>query len=236
MVKLITLKNDWKQIVREPIMMILFLCPVLIAIVFRLLTEFLMPMIFFTFNQSFTPFMPYALSLSLIFCPMMLGIVMGFMMLEDKDGRIIELMSVTPLTKQGYIANRLLFTVAATILHTILSYIIMGQYIFTLSTFLLLTIILSTLAIVIGLVFFSLATDKIKGLTYAKGLNLIVIFAFADLLKGDFIKTISLGFPTYWIAEIVQNPNQVLAYLFGFTSCLFWLVVVVRIGRFSVTE
>ncbi|BES64533.1 hypothetical protein SANA_09720 [Gottschalkiaceae bacterium SANA] len=236
MVKLITLKNDWKQITREPIMIILFLCPVLIAVIFRLLTVFLMPVIFRYFNQSFIPFMPYALSLSLIFCPMMLGIVMGFMMLDDKDGKIIELMSVTPLTKQGYMINRLLFIVGATILHTTLSYIIMGQYIFTLSSFLLVTIILSTLAIVIGLVFFSLATDKIKGLTYAKGLNLIVIFTFADLLKGAFIKTISLGFPTYWLAEIVQNPNQVLAYLFGFTSCLFWLIVVLRIGKFRVNE
>lgn len=236
MVKLITLKNDWKQITREPIMMILFLCPVLIAMVFRLLTEFLMPIIFLHFNHNFTPFLPFALALTLIFCPMMLGIVMGFMMMEDKDGKIIELMSVTPLAKQGYISNRLTFTVGATLIHTMISYIIMGQFILTLSAFLLLLIILSTFSIVIGLVFFSLATDKIKGLTYAKGLNLIVIFAFADLLKGDFIKTIALGFPTYWVAEIVQNPNQVVAYLFGFGSCLFWLVVVLQIGKFKVKE
>ncbi len=236
MVKLIYLKNDWKQIAREPIMMILFLCPVLISIVFRFLTEFLMPAIFQYFNQSFTPFMPYALALTLIFCPMMIGIVMGFMMMEDKDGKIIELMSVTPLARQGYIANRLVFAVGATILHTIISYIIMGQYIFTVLTLLLITGILSALAIVIGLVFFSVATDKIKGLTYAKGLNLIVIFAFADLLKGNFIKMISLGFPTYWIAQIVQSPSQLTGYMFGFISCMFWLVVVLQIGKFRVNE
>lgn len=236
MVKLMTLKNDWKQIAREPVMMILFLCPVLISIVFKLLTLFLMPMIFQYFDLSFTPYMPYALALPLIFCPMMIGIVMGFMMMEDKDAKIIELMSVTPLARQGYIANRLAFAVGATILHTIASYIIMGQYVFSLLTFLLLIIILSILAIVIGLVFFSVATDKIKGLTYAKGLNLIVIFAFADLLKGDFIKIISLGFPTYWIAQIVHSPSRLNGYMFGMISCIFWLVVVLQIGKFKVNQ
>ena len=236
MVKLIHLKNDWKQIAREPIMMILFLCPVLISIIFRLLTLFLMPRIFQYFNLRFTPYLPYSLALALIFCPMMIGIVMGFMMMEDKDAKIIELMSVTPLAKQGYIANRLVFAVGATILHALLSYMIMGYYIFTLPTLMLTIAILSLLAIAVGLVFFSVATDKIKGLTYAKGLNLIVIFAFADLLKGDFIKTMSLGFPTYWIAQVVLDPNRLTGYMFGLISCMFWLVVVLQIGKFKVNQ
>lgn len=236
MVKLMYLKNDLKQVSREPIMTILFLCPVLISIAFRLMVEFLLPLVFQYFNKSFTPYIPYALAMALISCPMMLGIVMGFMMMEDKDARIIELMSVTPLAKQGYIANRLLFTVGATIMHTIISYAIMGLYIFTIPALLFTTVILSILAIDIGLIFFSIATDKIKALTYAKGLNMIVIFAFADLLKGNFIKVLSLGFPTYWIAEIVQNPNQMQNYLLGLASCLFWLVFILQIGKFRMNK
>lgn len=231
MVKLMYLKNDLKQVTREPIITILFLCPLLISVVFRLIIEFLLPLFFQYFNQPFEPYIPYALAMALITCPMMLGIVMGFMMMEDKDARIIELMSVTPLTKRGYIINRMLFTVGATIMHTIISYIIMGQYVFTLPALLLTTAILSILAIDIGLIFFSIATDKIKALTYAKGLNLIVIFAFADLLKGNFIKVLSSAFPTYWISEIVQNPNQLQVYLFGFVSCLIWLVVIMQVGK-----
>ena len=93
MVKLMHLKNDWKQIFREPIMMILFLCPLLIAVVFRLLTAFLLPMVFARFNAGFIAYEPYVLALVLILCSMMLGVVMGFLMMDDKDAKIIELMS-----------------------------------------------------------------------------------------------------------------------------------------------
>ena len=135
MVKLTHLKNDWKQIFREPIMMILFLCPLLIAVVFRLLTTFLLPMVFARFNAGFFSYEPYVLALVLIFSPMMLGVVMGFLMMDDKDAKIIELMSVTPLSRQGYIQNRMVFTGLATAVHSILSYLIMGQYVFGIASF-----------------------------------------------------------------------------------------------------
>lgn len=233
MVKLMHLKNDWKQISREPMMMILFLCPLLIAIVFRLLAEFLLPFVFEHFQLSFSPYKPYALTLALTFCPLMLGVVMGFLMMDDKDAKIIELMSVTPLTRRGYIQNRMAFTGFATIVHTSLCYVIMGQYIFGILSFIAMLFILCMLAAAVGLVFFSIADDKVKGLTYAKGLNLIVVFAFADLLKGNFIKVSASLFPTYWIAEIVQQPDQTGGFLAAAASGVAWLLLIALVGRWK---
>jgi len=233
MVKLTIIKNECKQIVREPIVMMLFLSPLLIAVVFRVLMDFLLPVIFQYFNHSFLPYKPYGLAFALIFCPMMLGVVMGFLMMEDKDAKVIELMSITPLAKRGYIQNRMAFTCLATFIHAVFSYLIIGQYILPFSSFLGLTAILCLMALVVGFVFFSLADDKVKALTYAKGLNLIVIFAFSDLLKGDFIKIAAWFFPTYWVAKIIQTPDHFLYFLYATLSALVWLVAIMLAGRWK---
>lgn len=59
----------------------------------------------------------YILVFVLLMVAGMSGIVTGFMMLDEKDGRIAELLSVTPLG-QGYLMNRLLFSGCLTTVYT----------------------------------------------------------------------------------------------------------------------
>ena len=59
----------------------------------------------------------------------------------------------------------------------------------------------------------------------------MVIFAFADLLKGLFIKGLGHLLPTYWISEIVRNPNQISLFLCAAGSAVAWLLLVVLVGK-----
>lgn len=220
--------SDFKQLKREPMMLILFVAPILITIIMRILYVFLVP-----FIESYTTFKialydSYILSMVLFFTPMMLGVVMGFMMLDDKDAKIVELMSITPLGKSGYLKNRLSFILIPSIIYTFINYYIMGIYIINFATLAYVAIILSLFAIVVGLIFTSLASDKIKGLTYAKGLNLLIIFAFSDLLKGDFIKYLSLLFPTYWISKIIAIPTNQSSYIYTLVIVVIWMLIFVN--------
>lgn len=70
----------------------------------------------------------YILALVLLFTPMMLGIVMGFMILDDKDAKIVELISITPLGKSGYLINRLIFLLIPSAVYILINYYIMGIY------------------------------------------------------------------------------------------------------------
>jgi fluoroquinolone transport system permease protein len=62
---------------------------------------------------------------------------------------------------------------------------------------------------IIGLLIFSAAEDKVKGLTFAKGLNALAIFAFADLFALQWFTFVSWFFPSYWISMILKSPNSV---------------------------
>ena len=110
MINLIHIKNDLKQVFRDPVMSILMLAPLLIVVVFKLLIIFLFPFIATKFNFEFSLYYQYLMAGILILISGMLGIVIGFMMLDDKDGNIAELMAVTPLGRSGYLVNRLSFS------------------------------------------------------------------------------------------------------------------------------
>ena len=66
-----------------------------------------------------------------------------------------------------------------------------------------------------------------------RGLNLIVIFAFADLLKGSFVKGLGVLMPTYWISEIVRDPNQISLFLYAAGSAVAWLLVIALVGKWK---
>lgn len=223
------LLSDFKQLIREPMMFILFLAPILITIIIKILYVFLLPHIQSMLSFDIYTYKPYILSLVLLFSPMMLGVVMGFMMLDDKDAKIIELMSITPLGRSGYLINRLSFVLLPTIIYTFLNYYIMQIYIINLYALIYLSINLSFLSVTIGIVFASLATDKIKGLTYAKGLNIILIFAFGDLFKGIWMKNLSSAFPTYWVTSIIINQNSAVSYIILGIINIFWMLLFINI-------
>ena len=223
MIKVSYLKSNIHQLIKEPIVTIMFILPYIISIIFKLIIVYIIPILESNFNLDIADYKGYILSFVFIISATMIGIVMGFLMLDDKDGKIIELLRVTPLGLKGYLTVRFSFSFISTFSSIIIGYYILNIFYIKLFSLIFITGILSTVSIIIGLLFFLVATDKVKGLTYAKGLNIIVIFGLSDLLKGEFIHYISLPFPTYWITRVLIYQNELLYYLFAIISTLLWL-------------
>ena len=227
MIKWIYFKTDFKRLLREPVMALLFLVPLLIPVLLQMVVEYLIPFAQAYVAFDITPYHSYFLSFTLIIVPSLLGIVMGFMLLDDKDGHIAELMSVTPLGINQYLAIRLGFVSAFTFVYVIYSYYIFGMMLIPFWTLLFLAVLLSVHGAALGLLLFLVADDKVKGLTYAKGLNLVILFAFADLLKLNWVRGLAMAFPPYWITRIIMHPGQVTALAAGAAAHLIWIVVLI---------
>ena len=225
MIKLTYIKTDIKKLFREPIMALLFLIPIMFPLLFRLLVRFLVPFILEFVSFDFANYQHYVLATSLIINAMMLSIVMGFTMIDDRDNRIVELMNITPLGKAGYVVMRLSLVFIFVFLYSIYSYFVLGIYIISIYTLLYLTLILSIYSSVLGLVLFNIASDKVNGLTYAKGLNIIMLFAYADLLDLKWLDFLASVFPPYWITQIIANPTDVLSLAMGLITSTLWFVL-----------
>lgn len=219
-----TMVSDLKMIMRDPIMALLFITPLLIGILFKLLIYFLLPLALKYFDFILPP-EPYLLSMTLLMTPYMLGVVMGFMMLDDKDGNIMDLVLVTPYGRRGYLLNRILFISVFTFLYSWINYMVLSLVNLSFFSFLYISVVLSIFAAAIGLLFFRIASDKIIGLTYAKILNFMIIFVFADFIDEEWFDNIASLFPTFWVTKLITDPGVVINYVLAGVVVLLWFFI-----------
>ena len=231
MINTIHVKKDFKQIFKSPIMVMFFILPLFIAVLARLFITLLIPYLARYVIIDAVPYYSYIISAIITFAPMSLGIVTGFMMLDDRDGKVFELMQVTPLGASGYIINRVFFPTAASFLYTFIMYFILNIYHLPVLTLIMLALLMSALSVIIALCLFLIATDKVKGLTYAKALNMFSLFTLADLLGLKWFSVLSHIIPTYWVTKIVQSPSNAWLILPAFAVSGVWIVGVLWIWR-----
>ncbi|PKM56793.1 MAG: hypothetical protein CVU98_09405 [Firmicutes bacterium HGW-Firmicutes-3] len=231
MIKLIYFRSDLKQLFREPMMTLLFFIPLIITPLFRIILAFGVPFLQSYVTFSVEVYHNYILAFVLLMVPAMLGVVMGFMLLDDKDGKIIELLSVTPFGRQGYLIVRLSFVAIATLLYTFYTYTVMGLYTLPIPILIYIGLLMCTYGASIGMIFFNLATDKVKGLTYAKGLNIMLFFILVDLLHIPWLTILAGFFPTYWIYRIIENKGTVIPIVLGLTVHVVWFIILLWITR-----
>jgi len=218
-----TFRTDFLSIIREPVIALFTFAPLFMVLTFKVMIFLLVPYI-----EGFIPsqivLLPYVLATLLLATPIVMGVVMGFLMLDDRDGGMIELYYVTPLGESGYLTHRILFSFITTFSYTFLNYTILGVYVLSIGRLIFIAVLCSLFAASVGLLFFSLASDKIKGLTYAKGMNMFIIFAYSDLLDVQWFKYLSAIFPTYWLSALIRGSIQ---YIQSLLVVLCWLAVMI---------
>jgi fluoroquinolone transport system permease protein len=227
MLQLIHVRNDIKQIVRDPVMAIMLVAPLLTIVLFKLLVIFLAPFIQVKTGFDVVPYYAYIFAFVLLINTGLLGIITGFLMLDDRDGNIVQLMSVTPLGKGGYLLNRLVLASVSSLLYTFAGYFMLDLVEMPFYTLLVVAVLLAIYPAILGLLLFLGADDKVKGLTYAKALNMMVLFAFADLFALGWFTYIAWLFPPYWIAAIIKSPDSLPDISMAIAVHLVWLFALV---------
>ena len=227
MIQITLFKNDLKQIVRDPIMTLLLFAPLLLIVVFKLLELFLVPYLAAKAGFDITPFFPYVLSFVLLMSSGMLGIVTGFMMLDERDGNISQLLEITPLGRSGYLVNRLAFASFLSIIYGFSAIAVFKTPDLSFFSIVLLSLLSAFYTAIIGLLIFSGAEDKVKGLTFAKGLNTLVLFAFTDLFALPWLTFLSWFFPPYWITMLIKSPQSLFAICLAIVIHLAWLGILI---------
>jgi fluoroquinolone transport system permease protein len=218
-----TFQSDFLSIIREPVIALVAFVPLFMVLAFKALIVFLLPHLP-DFIYLYLDILSYTLVTLLLATPIVMGVVMGFLMLDDRDGGMIELYYVTPLGESGYLTNRILFSFVTTFSYTFLNYAILEVYTLSIGRLIFISVLCSLFAASVGLLFFALASDKIKGLTYAKGMNMFILFAFSDLLDVQWFSYLSALFPTFWLSGLIRGSFQ---YIQSLVVVLCWLAAMI---------
>lgn len=233
MVNINCLKADCKQILREPILIIFIFIPLFLFVILKKAIVYLMPYIDSFAKFDLSNYYNYVLAVSFIMISSMLGTVFGFLMLDERDGHITELMIITPIGYTGYIFNRIFLPMVFSIFYTILGYYILNIYHISFIRLLLLAFLIGIETLLIGLTLFNLADDKVKGLTYSKALSIVTLFALADLINKSFISFIAALFPFYWISKVINSPlnqgNSLVNIFLAIIVHVIWLIIYLKL-------
>lgn len=231
MLNITHVKADFKQIIREPVLILFMIIPLFIFIVFKTLIVFLFPFILELTGFEISKYFPYVLTVSFLMTPQMLGTVAGFLMIDERDSNIYELMSVTPLGYSGYITNRLLIPLVFGVVYSVIGYYILNIYNLSIPLIIFIGILMGLEGTIASLILFNLADDKVKGLTISKAMGVFPLVALADLLEIKWISIASNFFPYYWISKIIIEPSSFYNILMASIIHIVWLIVIVKIGK-----
>lgn len=229
MINSVHLRADMQQMKREPIMLLFALLSLLLIGVFKGIVSVGAPILYDVTGFDLMTYEVYLLAMVYMLQPLMLGTVMGFFMLDEKDARIFELLRVTPLGISGYLVNRLLLPVLLTVVYTLVGYVVLGMDVHGPVALIPLLIFLSFETVGIGLFIVLVSEDKVKGLTNAKVVSAMVVFGFVNLIPVQAVQIVGRVAPQYYITAIISSMD-ITVLLLGITVHIVWLGMVVRMA------
>jgi fluoroquinolone transport system permease protein len=208
---LIIVKSDFKNIIRDKsILMILFL-----PIVFWILLRFVPP-----YGEKYFPVMQeyraYFLSLFCLLSPVLLGFVLSFLILEEKDQNLVPLFQVLPLSIHKFMVIRVSFILLFSFVSGLLLITTTGLIYISFWKAVALAFACSFIGPANAFIITAIARNKIEGVTFFKLLSLLLLAPIAGLFIPSDISMLFGIIPYYWIylGFIPGNPALVSVYIF----------------------
>lgn len=222
---------DMRRLMRDPILMMFMIVPFITLAATKLFLTMGESILYRMTGFVLSPYYGYILAVVLTFSPYILGAVTAFLMIDERDESIYELMSVMPIGYAGYITNRLLIPFSLSIVYTVLSTMLLDIFPLSVLQVILIALLSGMQGVVVALFMFSLADNKVQGLTYSKVLNIFVFAAVADLLGLKWVSLISTFTPFYWTSQLVIHPVSITIMSKAFLVHIAWLYLGIKLVR-----
>jgi len=218
MKKFITLvRNDLKNVSRDNFLVLIYCIPLLIAGLLR----FGIPYATVLLSRwvDLTEHYVFIMSFLVFLTPSFVGMVMGFMLLDDRDEDILSYMAVTPLSKGGYLLYRIIGPVIISFVMMYVTLFIANLTPIPVIRLIPIGIMAALAAPVLALMLAAFADNKIEGLAIYKLSSLIFLAPFAGYFIESDWQYIAGILPPFWVLK------SFLACYRPFTG--YWLFIVI---------
>ena len=168
-----------------------------IGTAFRFLVPWLTGWLRKEFDFDLVPY--HALIASYILClfpPLIVGQVIGFLLLDEKDSGVSAALRVTPLSPASYVFYRLAFPMLVSAMLTLILVPLVDLPLPPRSHFITLAILSGLEAPMFALILATIAGNKVEGFAVAKGMSSIQILPIAAMF---------IPFPFQWAAGVLPN-------------------------------
>ncbi|OCL26462.1 hypothetical protein U472_10720 [Orenia metallireducens] len=199
MKRILTLfKNDLKNIIREIMLIYIMSGPIILATLIRYGVPILRER--FIEKVDLVNYYPLITGYFILFVPILIGMVSGFLLLDERDEGVVQALVLTPLSKRGYIIYRIFMPMLISLIYILILTPFLGLVevpVLNLIVVALLSMFESPITALFLTVF---AGNKVEGLAFSKGLGLFMMAPLARLIESRWTVLARL-IPFYWAVE-----------------------------------
>jgi hypothetical protein len=196
-VKLI--KNDMRNTVRDKMMLSMFVFPILIIVIFRVLGDMV------DNTPQGAAFLPFLFTMGLISMPSLFGYTTGFMFLDERDENIFQALRVIPIKPSVFILYRVMFATVMSFVSGYFYIVFSGMMEFSPLLTIALSIMSGLEAPLLALMLCMLVKNKVAGIAFFKFFAMIfMIPLFIGFTDGN-MDYIFAFIPSFWQVHIIVN-------------------------------
>jgi fluoroquinolone transport system permease protein len=224
---------DLKNVRRDSMLVWLPLMPPFVALLARwgipALTDWLQAQVGF----DFTPYQPLIMSFFMPLPAGFVGVITGFLLLDERDDQTLTALMVTPMPLTGYLTYRLSMPLVASTLLALVTYPLVGLLPLPWLTLLLIALLSGFAAPLLALVLASLAANKVTGLALQKMLGTLLFLPVVAYFLPEPWQWLAGIFPTYWPMKLfwlaAAGQPYLLPLMIGILINSVYLVLFVRL-------
>ncbi|WP_175073807.1 hypothetical protein [Terribacillus sp. AE2B 122] len=198
------LQGDIKNILRDPMLILSIFSPILLILLIR----YVMPSIQRMVQVNLYDYDIFIMSVTIILCPLMIGVLTGFLLLDERDEELISYYAITPIKRKGYLIYRISIPFCITIAFTCLILLYSGIARLQLWPSITIILITSLQAPIITLFLGVFANNKVEGLALAKMAGLTIIAPVLAYFVSSPLQYISGFLPAFWVTKVYMEGTS----------------------------
>lgn len=190
---------DVASVRRDPLLRYMILAPLFLALLVRFAVGAIGDMAMQRMGFDLAPYYPAIMSYFIVLMtPFLFGVVIGFLLLDEKDADTLTALQVTPLPLSGYVAYRVAIPTLLSVVMTLIAFPISGLSDLSLPEMVLVALSSALLAPVFALFLGAFAQNKVQGFALLKGLGAILLVPVAGFFVRMPLQLLFGLLPTYW--------------------------------------
>jgi fluoroquinolone transport system permease protein len=189
---------DSRSLWRDPLLGWVLLLPVGLALLLRVLVPKASEVLLAAGGFDLAPYYALIMGGYLMTAPGIVGMVIGFLLLDERDARTLTALRVTPLSIRRYLGYRIALPLLVGTVSTLVGYPVIGITPLPLTPLLAIALVAGLSAPLLALVLATAAPNKVAGFAVVKvlnGVNLLPIAAFFLPVPLQYAAGV---LPTYW--------------------------------------
>lgn len=196
-------RNDLLNLRRDPLLIYLSLAPWLMLLLVRLTVPGLTAWLREGYGVDLAPHYPLIISFFFIMeIPVIAGVIMGLLLLDERDDGILTALGVTPVSRGAFIRYRLWLTVGISSIHTLICIPLTGLVAPAVLPRMIPVALLSGLfAPLLALTMAVFAGNKLEGLALMKAFGVFLVGPVAAYFISSGWQLLFGLMPSYWWAR-----------------------------------